>query len=47
MLSWILKLDQPWSGGVKIKDGLSFVEDGVQGCRTLEGTERGNASTPG
>lgn len=24
----------------KIKDGLCFVENGVQGCRTLEGTER-------
>lgn len=35
-----LKLDQPWSGGVKIKDGLCFVENGVQGCITLEGTER-------
>lgn len=38
--SWILKLDQPWSGGVKIKDELCFVENGVQGCITLEGTER-------
>lgn len=38
--SGILRLDQPWSGGVKIKDRLHFVENGVQGCITLEGTER-------
>lgn len=37
--SWILRLDRPCSGGVKIKEGL-FVENGVQGCITLEGTER-------
>lgn len=46
--SWILRLgDQPWSRGVKIKDGLCFVENRVQGLHNPRGNWEGGMSTPG
>lgn len=36
-VSWVLRLDQPWSGGRKIKDGAVFCGEQSAGLQTLEG----------